>query len=196
LRFVRGNGAWLGLAALLGAGALAGWGVPAPWLDWQPERAASEPWRALTAAFVHWSPLHLGANLLATATVAVFGHLARLPLRITLAWAAAWPLTHFGLLLRPELAHYGGLSGVLHAGVAASTLALVVLERGRRQAIGAAVLAGLGVKLLLEAPWGPALRTGGGWDIATAPIAHATGAVAGWLCAGVALAWRRRRRQR
>jgi hypothetical protein len=53
------------------------------------------------------------------------------------------------------------------------------------------VLTGLVVKLLLEEPWGPALRHGGGWDIATAPIAHTTGAVAGLLCGALALAWRR-----
>ena len=37
----------------------------------------------------------------------------------------ARPLTQLGLLMRPDLLHYGGLSGVLHAGVAAAALWLV-----------------------------------------------------------------------
>jgi hypothetical protein len=68
-----------------------------------------------------------------------------------------------------------------------------LLARGyrRQRGVAAAVLAGLLVKLLLEEPWGPPLRHGGGWDIATAPLAHATGAVAGLGCALVVLLlWR------
>ncbi len=179
--------AWLALAALLAAGSVLAWWAPAWTLDWQPTLASSEPWRAFTAAFVHWSPLHLGANLGATAAVAAFGWAAKLPPRAALAWGVAWPLTHVGLLLRPELAHYGGLSGMLHGGVAVVVLWLLVLERGRRRAIGAMVAAGLVAKLWLEQPWGPALRQAADWDIALAPLSHATGAVAGLLCGGLAL---------
>lgn len=186
---MRGPGrAWLALAALLAAGSLLAWWAPAWALDWQPALAAAEPWRAFSAAFVHWSPLHLGANLGATAAVAAFGWAAKLPPRAALAWGVAWPLTHVGLLLRPELAHYGGLSGMLHGGVAVVVLWLLVLERGRRRAIGAMVGVGLVAKLWLEQPWGPALRQAADWDIALAPLAHATGAVAGLLCGGLALA--------
>jgi hypothetical protein len=48
------------------------------------------------------------------------------------------------------------------------------------------LLAGLIVKLLLEAPWGAPLRHPAGIDIAVAPLAHASGAVAGLVCAVVA----------
>ena len=148
---------------------------------------AREPWRAFSAAWVHWSALHLAANVLALIVIAALGVVARLPLPATLAWALAWPLTQIGLLLQPALAHYGGLSGVLHAGVAVAGWWILATTRGRARAIAAAILAGLVVKLVLEEPWGPPLRHGGGWDIATAPLAHATGAVAGSLCAGLAL---------
>jgi rhomboid family GlyGly-CTERM serine protease len=177
---------WLGLAALFAKASVIGWFLPAAMWDWQPGLATTEPWRAFTAAFIHWSPMHLGANLLGVAVVAALGVATHAPLRLTLAWLAAWPLTQWGLLLRPELAHYGGLSGVLHAGVAAAALWLMLMERGRRQALGGAVGVGLLIKLGLEQPWGPTLRSGGGWDIAVAPLAHATGAVAGALCALVA----------
>jgi len=132
---------------------------------------------------VHWSPLHLGANLLGTALVAALGQVGALPPRAALAWLIAWPLTQLGLLLQPELMHYGGLSGVLHAGVAVAAVTLVLDEQGRRRAIAAALLLGLAVKLLLEAPWGPPLRHPADWDIAVAPLAHSTGAVCGALLA-------------
>ncbi|MBK7457861.1 MAG: rhombosortase [Betaproteobacteria bacterium] len=180
--------AWLALAAALAAASVLAWWAPAWVLDWQPALAAAEPWRAFSAAFVHWSPMHLGANLGAAAAVAAFGWAAKLPPRAALAWGVAWPLTHVGLLLRPELAHYGGLSGLLHGGVAVVVLWLLVQERGRRRAIGAMVGLGLAAKLWLEQPWGPVLRPAAGWDIALAPLAHATGAAAGLLCGAVALA--------
>jgi rhomboid family GlyGly-CTERM serine protease len=185
---------WLAQAALLIVGSVLAWWLPAAALDWQPGRAWAEPWRAWTAAFVHWSPLHLGANLLATGVVGAYGWAAQMPPREALAWFVAWPLTQFGLLVQPGLAHYGGLSGMLHGGVAIVSLWLLVTQRGRRRAIGAAVFAGLLIKLALEQPWGPALRYGTEWDIAVAPLAHATGAAAGLLCGAATLAWRARGR--
>jgi len=86
--------------------------------DWQPALALAEPWRWWTAAFVHWSRLHLVANLTGLLVVMALGWAARLPAVSAVAWFIAWPLTQLGLLLRPELTHFGGLSGVLHAGVA------------------------------------------------------------------------------
>jgi hypothetical protein len=120
--------------------------------------------------------------------VAAFGRAAGVPASQTLAWGLAWPLTQLGLLWRPDLAHYGGLSGVLHAGVAATVMWLVVRGRGSARAIGIAVAVGLLVKLAGEQPWGPSLHHGEGWDIATAPLAHATGAISGALCSAIALA--------
>jgi rhomboid family GlyGly-CTERM serine protease len=180
--------AWLALAALLAAGSVGAWWLPAAWLDWQPARALQQPWRAWTAVAVHWSELHLQANLGAALAVAAFGWAARLPPRAALAWVLAWPLTHAALLIQPALAHYGGLSGVLHAGVAVATLWLMVTATGRARLIGAAVFIGMLIKLASEEPWGPPLRVGTGFDIATAPLAHSTGAAAGLLCATVCLA--------
>lgn len=179
--------AWAALALLLALAALAGWWADPHTIDWQPALAAREPWRAFTAVAVHYSPLHLGANLAGALLVGALGVVARVPWRIVLAWGLAWPLTQAGLLLRPELAHYGGLSGVLHAGVVAAALWLVVHDRGRRQLIGVAILGVLLVKIIGEAPWGPAVQTREGWDIAVAPFAHASGAFCGLLCARLSL---------
>ena len=178
--------AWLGLAALLAAAALLAWPVARTTLDWQPTLAFTQPWRAFSAVAVHYSGLHLGANLVGAVLVAALGAVAQVPRRMVWAWVAAWPLTQFGLLLKPELAHYGGLSGVLHAGVGVASLYLVLCGMRSQRWIGAAILAGTCIKVIGEAPWGAALRQGDGWDIAVAPLAHATGLVAGLLCAAAA----------
>lgn len=178
--------AWLALSALAALGALLLAAAPAGWssaLDWAPELAVRQPWRAVTAAWVHLSRLHLLANLAGCALVAALGVVAGCGPRAAAAWALAWPITHLALLAQPALTRYAGLSGVLHAAVAVAVVQLLVAERGPRRAIGAALGAGLLAKLVLEAPWQGPLRQAPGWDIAIAPAAHLAGALAGLCCA-------------
>lgn len=174
---------WLLLAALAVAGALLAQAVPNALLDWQPGRWRSEPWRAVTAAWVHLSGRHLLGNLVGAALVAALGMAGGCGWRAALAWALAWPITHLGLLLQPALLHYGGLSGLMHAGVAIAAWQVLRADRQGRRWVGAAVLGAMVLKLLLEAPWQGPLRHEPGWDIAIAPLAHTTGALAGLLCA-------------
>lgn len=182
---------WSGVSLLLALGAGLAWPLTTAPLDWQPALFTAEPWRAFSAAFVHWSAQHLLANLAGCAVLAFVGASARLPGRAALAWLIAWPLTQIGLLTRPDLLHFGGLSGVLHAGVA--VLVVELLRRGGRdRSIGAAIGAGLLIKLLLEQPLGAPLRQVAGWDIAIAPLSHLTGTVAGALCAGAVGSLQRR----
>ena len=190
--------AWAALAAGLALAAVGvavgdGW-ASAALIDWRPARAGREPWRAWSAAFVHFGSLHLLANLAGALVLGVLGWRARVRRWAVLAWFAAWPLTQFGLLLRPELAVYGGLSGVLHAGVA--VVAVHLLRDGaerRARLVGGALLAGLAVKLLLEDPLGPVLREVPEAGLAVAPFAHLSGAAAGLLCAVLARAAARMR---
>lgn len=180
-----GGRAWCALAAVLALGALSAFAfaiAPAT-LDWQPALVAREPWRTFTAALVHYSALHLVANLAGALLVAALGAFARVPWPVAAAWLLAWPLTQLGLLWRPDLLHYGGLSGVLHAGTACVAWQLIVRERGARRAIGMLLLTGIAIKVAGESPGGPALRHPAGWDIAIAPFAHASGLVAGLLAA-------------
>jgi rhomboid family GlyGly-CTERM serine protease len=185
LSTLRGSGAWLALAAGLALLALLAWPLPRAALDWQPALAWQQPWRAWSAAAVHLSLQHLLANLAGCAVLAWVGRRAALPPRAALAWLLAWPLTQLGLLLlAPTLAHYGGLSGVLHAGAAVLGLGLLAGARpARERRIGLALLLGLGLKLALEQPLGAPLRQVPGWDIAIAPAAHLSGALAGAICA-------------
>ncbi len=147
-------------------------------LDWQPGLWHAQPWRLWTAALVHWSGAHVLLNLLACAALIAWGNAAALGGRQTLAWLAAWPLTQVLLAASPSLLHYGGLSGVLHAGVAIGVWTLLCYGRGARRKVGALVLAGLLLKLVLEVP---PLAQALGWDAAQQPLAGAPGfAVAGY----------------
>ena len=134
--------AWVLLAALLCAGALAvtllsfdGGVVPiaSPFalaLDWQPALGLRETWRLWTSAWVHWSVAHLLVNAAGAAVVAFVGWRARLPAAAAAAWFAAWPLTQAFMAavgaerLAVLMPHYGGLSGVLHAGAIVLGLSL------------------------------------------------------------------------
>ncbi len=180
-----GQAAWALLGALLLGPAWVVQGEPgaAAVLAWQATTAWSEPWRLWSAAWVHLSALHLAANAAGALGVVALGCAAHVPVRATLAWALAWPLTHAALAAAPALARYGGLSGVLHAGVAIVAVTLWRrAARGERR-IGLAIGAVLLLKIALEAPWRAAVVRPEGWDIAVAPFAHAAGALAGALLA-------------
>lgn len=162
--------------------------LPPDPLDWRPTRFAAEPWRVVTAAFVHLSLTHLAANLAGCAVLALLGWRADLGRRDAAAALAALPLTQLGLLLRPDLLRYAGLSGVLHALVAIAVLTLLT-RRGRDPLVGAAIAAGLLLKLVTEHPLGPALRPTPGFDFAVAPFAHLSGAMAGVAGWGLVRLW-------
>lgn len=152
--------------------------LPLDALVWQGR--VQPPWRLVTAAFAHWTPWHLTMNLAGCAVLALLAWRARLGPREALAAWLALPLTQAGLLLQPELTRYAGLSGALHALVAIATCAL--LERpGRERWVGAGILLGLAVKLVLEHPLGLALHEVEGLGFAVAPFAHLSGTVAGGL---------------
>lgn len=168
------------LCAALAALSLLAWPLPREALDWQPGLVAAQPWRAVTAAFVHWTPIHLGANLAGCAVLALLGWRAGLTRRHAIAGLIALPLTQLGLLLRPELARYAGLSGELHA-LAAIAAAALILRGSRENLIGLAVLVGLCIKLALERPLGPVLSTAPGFDFAVAPFSHLSGTLAGFV---------------
>jgi len=154
------------LSALLFAhdavrGPAAAW---APGLEWRADSLWLQPWRLLTAAFVHYDLQHLWSNLAGCAVVALFGWAGRLGRRATLAAALAWPLTHALLLWAP---------------VAVAAVALMLQDARLQRVVGAAVWSGLVLKVLLEVPWTGAVQTVPGWDIPVAVAAHAAGLACG-----------------
>lgn len=162
-------------------------------LDWRVAQWQSQPWRLWTAALVHWSDTHLGINLLACIALIAWGNAAALGRRQTLAWLLAWPVTHMLLATDSALLRYGGLSGLLHAGVAIGAWALVWHDQGQRRLVGGLVLVGLVVKQLTEVPvlahWlgleplVPERAVPGAPQFKVASYAHWCGLVAGVLCA-------------
>ncbi len=134
--------AWVVLAALLCLGAAVvtaisaeggGASASAPLanaLDWQSALGLREPWRLWTCAWVHWSAAHLLVNAMGAVVVAFVGWRARLPAAAALAWFLAWPATQLLMAalgndrVAAVMPHYGGLSGVLHAGVVVLGLSL------------------------------------------------------------------------
>ncbi|WP_165349673.1 rhombosortase [Methylibium sp. Pch-M] len=184
-----GSIAWLLVGLLLLLPALAVYPSPTaePVLNWQPALWLTEPWRAWSAVWVHLSRQHLLVNLAGGLLVVALGVAARVPMRAAIAWATAWPLTQLGLLAMPDLLRYAGLSGVLHAGVAVVAVVLLRRADAASRRLGGAIVAVLAVKLLSETPWRGPLAHPEGWDIAVAPLAHSTGAIAGALLAWLLL---------
>ena len=77
-----GGRAWCALAAALASGAALGYGRDPVGLDWQPTLAFVEPARLFSAAFVHYSGLHLLANVAGAALVGALGFVARVPVGV------------------------------------------------------------------------------------------------------------------
>jgi len=184
--------AWCALAALLVAGTLLAQAVPATAIDWQPGLAWRQPWRWWSAAFVHYSPAHLAGNLLATVLVGAYGWAARAPLAMALAWWVAWPLTHLALAGQADLPHYGGLSGLMHAGVAIVNVHLLANGQRAQRFIGGWGAVLLVAKVVSETPWRGGIQHSPDWDIAIAPVAHLSGLLAGLACGVVGEVLRRR----
>lgn len=139
------------------------------------------------AALVHLNERHLLANLAGCAVLGWLGQRAGMSMPQALAWLLAWPLGQLALLAGPPLAHYGGLSGWLHAGSALIIVSLLMQGR-RERLIGAALLAGLLAKLTLEQPFA-APRFDPDWGFAPVPFAHLAGSVIGAALALAARYW-------
>jgi hypothetical protein len=181
-------------------------------LDLQPRLGMAQPWRLLSAAWVHWGTEHLTANVLGAVALAWLGWAARMSRGAALAWLLAWPLTHVLLLglgglgatalasiglshnvadaLTSTPTHYGGLSGVLHAGVSIVGIWLVLTNHDAKRWAGAALCFAAVGKVAWEATR-PARTLGSLADatpVTSVTAAHAAGLLAGALCAIVALA--------
>lgn len=134
--------AWVMLTGLLCLGAIVvtaicaeGGSAPATTplanaLDWQAALGLHQPWRLWTSAWVHWNAAHLLVNVAGGVVVAFVGWRARLSPDTAIAWLLSWPLTQLAMAaigadrLGAAMPHYGGLSGVLHAGVVVLGLSL------------------------------------------------------------------------
>lgn len=142
---------------------------------------------------MHLNGLHLVANLAGVAFVAALGAGARLPWQAATAWAIAWPLTQAGLWLAGSPSRYGGLSGVLHAGVAVAASFMICGTERHQRLLGIGVALGLAAKITVEAPWLAAVRPSPWWGFPVVVGAHFSGALAGLVVAMASLGLQRSR---
>lgn len=191
-------GIWMALAILLGGPAAAilpiELNTPEAWPRWiEPfllhptngwQQAEVSWW---SCAWFHGSPAHKFANLTALFILIVLALAQRAGPSAALAWFAAWPLTHVGMIFRPELTTYIGLSGVLHAGATVLALNQIICQDGKPfKLIGWILLIGLAIKvILMENPWNAILIPSHSSDINVAPWAHLSGIIAGLICGGL-----------
>ncbi len=156
---------------------------------WQFDRVAyggGAWWLVLTAQWVHFSWLHAGANALAAGgLVLTFRGLVDARLQWA-AWLGGYVGVAAVLVLDTGCAYYAGASGALHGLLAGNGLGLLLAaprpaaSSARSRLVGAGLLAGLVIKLVLQRWIGdPAMP---GWlGIASYYPAHEAGAVGGLL---------------
>ncbi len=178
--------AWLGLLALVAGVSFVACclGQPAAW-RWERDNPAAWPWTLWTAALTHLSTGHWLANTAALAALALLGHRLRVGTGAVLALFIAWPLSTLGLLHWPQLTHYSGLSGLVHAGV--GVLIAHAAINSIAKPVGFVLAAGLGLKLLSEHAWSAPLVYSNQWGFTVVQAAHLSGAAAGLLCGFVVL---------
>jgi rhomboid family GlyGly-CTERM serine protease len=151
-------------------------------LMWQPELFLQQPWRAWTAVWVHLSAMHFWGCFAAALLTFLLGLAIPVGTGAATAWLMTWPLTQLTLLLQPELTRYGGMSGVLHAGVSILAVQLLKMPSCSHRFLGLSIAIGMFIKIFFEAPWrGPLLYTPA-WDIPVAPLSHAAGVFWGGVC--------------
>ncbi|MEO8936857.1 MAG: rhombosortase [Burkholderiaceae bacterium] len=167
------------------------------WLDYDREALArGEVWRLATAHLVHLSAAHAALDITALLLVGwIFGPYLQTRELVGLLVVAIIVIDASLWCLHPEVDHYAGLSGLLHAWFAAcATLWLLSAApqatRISRRAWGVALLTGLAVKLALESGGHAFWLADAGFHVVTA--AHRWGAAAGFACAIVIIVIRRR----
>ena len=159
------------LAASMAAASLGGFA--------QYDRAAllrGEIWRLVTGHFAHWSPAHLGWDLLAFLVLGVLCERRRLLLAAVIA-GTALAASLFVFRFHPEVSAYRGLSAIDSA--LWTWFACFVAQRRRTLAI--VLFALFGAKLLLEVTAGPLFTHG----FVVMPSVHLIGAAIGF-CAAMA----------
>jgi rhomboid family GlyGly-CTERM serine protease len=144
----------------------------------------SEWWRLWTAPLVHFSGSHLGWNLLVFGAAGWAIENARYrKFWLVCGIAAIGPGLLF-LLVTPQLAVYGGLSG-LATGALAYLCLCEMAKTGKSRPVWLAILLLMGMKILVEAARDEALFVQiAGIPFRVLPLVHAVGvggAVVAWL---------------
>ncbi len=179
------------LIALLGAAivlALQGWPGAGASLQYETARNAAEPWRLLTAHFVHLNWRHAIVNAAAWIVLArLFAPDLPAPRQLIVMVAGAAGISAGLVLFYPGIAWYRGLSGVLHALYFAGAGAWSLHARStkpRAMALLPVALFFAGwIKVALEQPRAATLPIPAWLGAPVVPQAHLLGALCGTLMA-------------
>ena len=112
----------------------------------------SQPWRVLTAHWVHVGWVHYILNLIAFICFPFIFHKIKVSLLVLLIVAVPILMSCSFYLFYPNIEAYAGFSGVLHGLYAAA--AFLSLSYSKERPFALLVLAGLTVKLIWEATVG------------------------------------------
>lgn len=158
---------------------------------WQAGLFAQEPWRVLTAHFVHLSWVHSAANFAALALICWVASNLRAGGSLA-AVLGAWIGITIGLAVGFwSIEWYAGLSGLLYGWFAGLAFELCLM-RGRVAWVGALLLVGGALKIGFDLGAGPIFVGALGIPVA-APV-HLYGYAGGLAAASVEYyVWRRRR---
>jgi len=174
--------AWPALCAALALVCLVlFWQTPTGTLAWSAPNWPRQPWTLWTAAWLHLSAQHLGANLLALAALAWLGHLLAAGPRCVAAVLLAWPLGTWALSWWSEVQEYRGLSGLMHSMLA--VLSVEALRRRDHRRWGYLLATGLLLKLAWEQAWNLPVVWDADWGFNVVRAAHLSGAATGCLVA-------------
>ena len=161
-------------------------------LAWHSGAWQARPWSLWSAALAHLSGMHLVGNLLALAVLAVLGSYLQADRAAALAVLIAWPLGTLALAWWPQIAWYGGLSGLLCAMLAVLWVHAALAPATR--AVSWALLVLLALKLGSEQAWTRPIGYDPNWGFNVVYAAHLTGAASGALaCVAAKLTGRKRR---
>ncbi|MDP3422988.1 MAG: hypothetical protein Q8S32_04430 [Burkholderiaceae bacterium] len=183
---------WLALCMLHAVASMLVWwaGDPLAWqATWRADHWVQRPWTLWTSAWVHMNTPHLIGNQLAVGALAAMAWLLKPHAGAGAAWLLSWPLMVLCLPLWPQIGHYAGLSGLVHAAVAIVGLHLVLGEMRIRKAQrwGGMLLLGLATKLGLEGAWHWPVVWSDASDMSIVQAAHLAGAAVGLVAAGLTL---------
>lgn len=170
------------LAVAVAALVATAWPAAGAWA--MGERASltdGELWRLWTAHLVHFSWSHLAWSGLVWLVAGGLMERENRRAWLLVILVAAPAVTWMTLALEPELARYGGLSGLATAPVVWAGLRWLSLDRGVRRVAGAVVLAAVGWKIFYEWGGGAALARFDhhAGDVRVAAWAHVAGALGG-----------------
>lgn len=162
-------------------------------LEYRRPLLGAEPWRLLSAHFVHLSLIHALLNGVA---LLLLGRLFEARLRTAELWLvlgiAPILISLVFWIAMPELVWYRGLSGVLHALYFAGCVLWLSEAGGRTRWLPLAALAAGALKVVLEQPWDASFPFHGWLDAPVVPQSHLIGALIG----GAAGLWFRFLRRR